>query len=123
MDGVTDRISLTIPADERFRSVPTLVLGGIGSRLDLPYERMDDLQLAVLSLLEAVDGNEATIDVVADDGSLSVRVGPLRPGSVEDPALGRVVSRLVDAVEPGTRDDAEWITVRMARLVEPDGAS
>lgn len=123
MDGMTDRILLTIPADERFRSVPTLVLGGIGSRLDLPYERMDDLQLAVLSLLEAVDGDEATLDVVADDGFLSVRVGPLRPGSAEDPALGRVVSRLVDAVEPGTRDGAHWITVRVARLVEPDGAS
>lgn len=123
MDGMTDRILLTIPADERFRSVPTLVLGGIGSRLDLPYERMDDLQLAVLSLLEAVDGDEATLDVVADDGFLSVRVGPLRPGSAEDPALGRVVSRLVDAVEPGTRDGADWITVRVARLVEPDGAS
>lgn len=122
MDEVTDRILLTIPPDERFRSVPTLVLGGIGSRLDLPYERMDDLQLAVLSLLAAVDGDEATIDVAADDGFLSVRVGPLRPGSAEDAALGRVVSRLVDAVEPGTRNGAEWITVRMARLAEPDGA-
>ena len=42
-DAVTDMISLTIPTATRFRGVATLVLGGIGSRLDLPYERVDDL--------------------------------------------------------------------------------
>ena len=40
---MTDRIVLTIPAGARFRGVATLVLGGIGGRMDLPYERMDDL--------------------------------------------------------------------------------
>lgn len=120
---MTDRISLTIPADDRFRTVSTLVLGGIGSRLDLPYERMDDLQLAVLSLLEAVDGEEATLDVAAEDGLLSVTVGPLRPGSADDAALERVVSPLVDGVAPETREGADWITVRMARLVEPAGSA
>ena len=48
-----DRVVLTIPAEPRFRSVATLVVGGIGSRADLPYERADDLQLAVLSALDA----------------------------------------------------------------------
>ena len=53
---VTDRIVLTMPTDVRLRSVATLVLGGVGSRLDLPFEKTDDLQLAVLSALEAADG-------------------------------------------------------------------
>ena len=53
---VSDRIVLTVPAGARFRSVATLVLGGIGGRADLPYERMDDLQLAVLSILDSTDG-------------------------------------------------------------------
>lgn len=122
-EEVTDKISITVPTGDRFRSVPALVLGGIGSRLDLPYERMDDLQLAVLSLLESVDGDEATLDVAAEDGLLSVAVGPLRSGSAEDAALGRVVSLLVDSVVSGTRDGADWITVRVSRRAEPDGVS
>ena len=111
---VSDRIVLTIPADGRYRAVSTLVLGGIGTRLDLPYERMDDLQLAILSLLDAVEGDEATVDVDTAEGDLAITVGPLRPGSAEDTALERVVSRLVDGVDPETRDGADWITVHLA---------
>jgi hypothetical protein len=113
-DGTMDRISITLPADGRFRAVSTLVLGGIGSRLDLPYERMDDLQLAILSLLDAVDGDEATVDVDAGAGGLEITVGPLRAGAAEDEGLERVVSRLVDELDPETRDGSEWMTVRLA---------
>ncbi len=119
LDGSIDTITLTLPADDRFRAVPTLVLGGIGTRFDLPYERMDDLQLAILSLLEAVEGEEATVSVVAGEGSLAVSVGPLRPGSSSDRGLKRVVSRLVDGVDSATRDGAEWMTVRLAKPDEP----
>ena len=112
---MTDTISLTIPLDEGLRPVSTLVLGGIGSRLDLPYERMDDLQLAVLSLLDAVEGDEATVRVEAGDGELSVTVGPLRAGSGGDDGLRRVVSRLVDTLDTEARDDADWMTVGMSR--------
>lgn len=116
---MADRISITIPADRRFRQVSTLVLGGVGTRLDLPYERMDDLQLAVLSLLDAVTGDEAVLELEAGDGAVSVKVGPLRSGSATDAALERVVTPLVDGVEPSTRDGAEWITVRLAQAGSP----
>lgn len=112
---MTDRIVLTIPLDERFRSVSTLVLGGIGSRLDLSYERMDDLQLAVLSLLDAAEGSEATLDVEAEDGAVSVTVGPLRRGSGEDAGLRRVVSRLVDELRAGEREGSECVTLVVSR--------
>jgi len=112
---VVDRISLTIPADERFRPVSTLVLGGVGTRLDLSFERMDDLQLALLSLLEAVDGQEATVEIVADDGALAVKVGPLRTGTGGDAGLERVVSRLVDARDIESLDGKEWMTLTVAR--------
>jgi hypothetical protein len=115
-DAVTDRITLTIPADGRFRAVPTLVLGGIGTRLDLPYEKMDDLQLAILSMLDAVDGDEATLDVDAGEGGVAITIGPLRPGSANDAGLERVVSRLVDEIAGTTRDGAEWMTIRLARV-------
>jgi hypothetical protein len=114
-DTVTDTISLTIPTATRFRGVATLVLGGIGSRLDLPYERVDDLQLAVLSVLEASGDDRVTVEVEAEDAGLLVSVGPLADGSAADDALTRVLEPLVDSVEPSRRDDRVWLTLRLAR--------
>jgi hypothetical protein len=105
----SDRIVLTIPSDMRFRSVATLVLGGIGSRADLPFERTDDLQLAVLSALDESSGTDVTVEVERREGRLTVGVGPVRDGSGEDAALVRVLSRLVDEVAPERRDGAEWL--------------
>ena len=107
----SDRIVLTIPADARFRSVATLVLGGIGSRADLPFERTDDLQLAVLSALDASSGGDVTVEVETREGRLVVAVGPVRDGSGEDAGLVRVLSRLVDEVAQERRDGAEWLTL------------
>jgi hypothetical protein len=116
VDTVTERIVLTIPSERRFRGVATLVLGGVGSRLNLPYERMDDLQLALLSILDAVGGNEVSIEVKAEDRHVAVSVGPLAQGSGDDEGLARVLSKLVDGVEPGRRDSgAEWLTLTLAR--------
>jgi hypothetical protein len=109
IDG--DRIVLTIPSDARFRSVATLVLGGIGSRADLPFERTDDLQLAVLSALDASSGGDVTVEVHTQEGRLAVAVGPVRDGSGEDAGLVRVLSRLVDEVAHERRDGAEWLTL------------
>ena len=109
MDG--DRIVLTIPTDARFRSVATLVLGGIGSRADLPFERTDDLQLAVLSALDASSGGDVTVEVETRPGRLAVAVGPVRDGSGDDPGLVRVLSRLVDEVAQERRDGAQWLTL------------
>jgi hypothetical protein len=113
--GVSDRIVLTMPTDVRLRSVATLVLGGLGSRLELPFERTDDLQLAVLSTLEATDGDNITVEVDADEGGLRLAVGPVRAGSGDDDALMRVVSRLVDEVGHERRDGDEWLILRLAR--------
>lgn len=112
---MTDRIVLTIPADPRFRGVATLVVGGIGSRFDLPYERMDDLQLAVLSALDATDGGEVTLEVEADEQGLRLAVGPVRAGSGDDPGLRVVLARLVDEVESESRDGLEWLTLRVSK--------
>ena len=109
-----DRVVLTIPADARFRSVATLVVGGIGSRADLPYERTDDLQLAVLSALEAGASDEMTVEVDTSEGRLEIAVGPVRDGSGKDAGLARVLSRLVDDVATHHRDGAEWITLVVA---------
>jgi hypothetical protein len=112
---MTDQISLTIPLRSPYRGVATLVLGGIGSRLDLSYERMDDLQLAVLSVLDAGGDDEVTLDVEAEDARLSVTVGPLDAGTASDDALARVLERLVDSVEGTERDGRDWLTLGVKR--------
>ena len=117
---MTEKIVLTIPSERRFRGVATLVLGGVGSRLNLPYERMDDLQLALLSILDAAGGNEVSIEVEAEDRHVAVSVGPLVQGSGDDDGLDRVLSKLVDGVERGRRDSgAEWLTLMLARDASP----
>src|SRR5262245_56232967 len=45
--AVTDEITLTIPRDRALYSVAHLVLGGLGIRLNLTIEHLEDLQLAV----------------------------------------------------------------------------
>jgi hypothetical protein len=112
---MTDRIVLTMPTDARLSSVATLVLGGLGTRLDLPFERTDDLQLAILSALEATDDGDVTLEVDADESELRLAIGPLRAGSGGDEALMRVLSRLVDEVDQERRDGDEWLTLRLAR--------
>lgn len=112
---VSDRIVLTMPTETRFRSVATLVLGGIGSRLDFPYERTDDLQLAVLSALDASDDETVTLEVDADERGLRLALGPVRDGSWEDDGLIRVLSRLVDDVAHESRDGGQWLTLGVTR--------
>jgi hypothetical protein len=118
--GMADRIVLTLPAAPRLRGVATLVLGGVGSRLDLPYEKVDDLQLAVLSVMAASDLDTITIEVEIDDEQVDVSVGPLPEGGASDRGLRSVVEQLMDRVELSERDgrtgDAEeWITLRLRR--------
>lgn len=112
---MSDQISLTIPSRTAFTGVATLVLGGIGSRLDLSYERMDDLQLAVLSVLEARGDDEVTVEVEAAQERVSVSVGPLVEGTGSDGGLTRVLDPLVDSVQTVRRDGREWLMLQLER--------
>lgn len=119
---VTDTILLTFPSKAAFRGVPSLVLGGVGSRLDLSFERMDDLQLAVLSMLDASAGEDASVEIVAEDARLGVSVGPLDAGAGDDKGLELVLRRLTDGVEPQNRDGDVWLKVFVVRPpAQPDG--
>jgi len=117
-DRTNDRVVLTLPGDDSLNEVATLVLGGVGTRLDLPYERLDDLQLAVVSALGGGEAATVTLEIDIDEEVLSVTVTPVPAGSVSDPGLHRVLSRLVDSVEAGVdeRSQAEaWMTLRVRR--------
>ena len=117
-------IDLETPGERDWDSVIRLVLGGIADRLNLGFEQLDDLQLAVERLLvEAGTGERVRLSIELTESGLITRVGPLREDVMaaalrgEEEASGglglrRVLSTVVDAyaVEPS---GAGHLTVRL----------
>ena len=96
-DTPTDTVIVEFPATEGYRGVGRLVLGGLASRFELPVDRVEDLLLAVESVLvHGIEGDIVRLTVDAGDEALRVRLGPLADGGVNDPALERVLRPLVD---------------------------
>lgn len=114
-DARGDRISLTVPSTDGYRGVVSLVTGGVGGRLELPYEQTDDLQLAILAALESAADDAVTVELVVEDEALHVAVGPLADGAGEDAGLLRILRPLVDSVEATHRDGREWLALRLSR--------
>jgi len=121
---LTDEVRLTIPAEEDFRGVVHLVLGGLAVRLDLTFEVLEDLQLAVESLLERRDDErDVTIAVVLEPGELRTSIGPFEDGIAGDLArdengfgLRRVLTTVCDRFELVERDGERW--VELSKQVE-----
>jgi serine/threonine-protein kinase RsbW len=112
-----DEISLTLPADDAFDRVAHLVIGGLAARLDLTFENLEDLELALDALLERrpADG-DVTVRLRLLDGELQTTVGPfatvrteLERGGVESLNLSRILSAVCDSVEIAERDGGEWV--------------
>jgi hypothetical protein len=112
-----DEIRLTLPADEAFHGVAHLVLGGLAVRLNLTFESLEDLELALDALLERAQGDkEITVRVRVLDGELQTLVGPfasvraeLENGGGETLNLSRILRAVCDGVEISDRDGAEWV--------------
>ena len=118
---MSDQILLTLPRERPFFGIAHLVLGGLAVRLDLTFETLEDLQLALENLLgEAKVGGELTLSVQVDGDVLRASVGPftseelawLGAGAAPgDATLGRVLDTVVDDVQIGERDGASWVDV------------
>lgn len=90
----------------------SLVTGGVAGRLGYSVERIDDLQLALSSVLAAgTDGGDLAVEFAANDGLLRLRVGPLHAGVGDDPNLLRIVKPLVDEVTSEPSDEGEWLVL------------
>jgi anti-sigma regulatory factor (Ser/Thr protein kinase) len=108
---------LTLPADEAFHRVAHLVLGGLAVRLDLTYERLEDLELAVDALLERqADGQDVTLVVRVLDGALQTSIGPLasvreelQHGRDDAVDLRRILGTVCDNVEIVDRNGGQWV--------------
>jgi anti-sigma regulatory factor (Ser/Thr protein kinase) len=71
---------LTLPAEDAFRRVAHLVLGGLAVRLDLTYENLEDIELALDTLLERSDeAGDVTVRVRIEGDELRTLIGPLGP--------------------------------------------
>jgi anti-sigma regulatory factor (Ser/Thr protein kinase) len=120
-----DEITLTLPAEEDFRRVAHLVIGGLAVRLDLTWETLEDLQLALDGVLERRDEEgEVTVSVRVDAGELHTLVGPfsedaLRELEHDDGGLGlrRILETTCDRIDLSDRGGARWVelTKRVAR--------
>lgn len=100
--------TLTLPIPG-FDTVARSVAGSVAAELDLPFERIDDLQLAVEVILRSkvLRGPAATISFAVEDRDLVVTIEGLegvagdrlsRP-VVDGMVLGDTLARLVDAVD------------------------
>ena len=112
---MTDTILLTVPSGLRGAGVIALVLGGLGSRLDLPVDRIDELALASATLAPSVQAEALELEADVLDDRLVVRIGPLEDGTAADASLRRVVDALVDNVAGIRRGDHEWLELELIR--------
>jgi anti-sigma regulatory factor (Ser/Thr protein kinase) len=124
---VTDEITLTLPRDADFHRVAHLVLGGLAVRMDLTVENLEDLQIALDSILgrSELEAGAVTVRMVIRDGALETRVGPL-PANVlneiereqeHELSLRRVLESTVDDVH------VDGDTVRLTKKVAAGGVS
>ena len=124
---MTDEITLTIPRDADFHRVAHLVLGGLAVRMDLTVENLEDLQIALDSILgrsELEDG-DITVRMALRDGALETRVGPLPRDLLDEIereqdhelSLRRVLESTVDDVH------VDGDSVRLTKKVAVGGVS
>jgi hypothetical protein len=124
-----DEIRLTLPADDAFHGVAHLVLGGLAVRLNLTFENLEDLELALDSLFERTSaGDQVTLRVLVGDGELRTIVGPfssLRADFEQGTAdlnLRRILDAVCDSVAIEDRDGSEWVELTK-RVKTADGDS
>jgi hypothetical protein len=115
-----DEIALTLPADEAFSGVAHLVLGGLAVRLDLTVEILEDLELALDTLLDRSESafeDEVTIQVRVGETEVQTVVGPFHDdirkelerdgGDVLD--LPRILRTVCEGVEVTEREGGQWV--------------
>ena len=125
-----ERVELDAPLGPAWSPVIRLVIGGIAARLQLGFDDLDDLQLAVERLLaEAAAQDTVHIAFELRESGVRASIGPLRERPIStalqgpDPpgdelALGRILETVVDSFGIEAVDGDELV-VRLDKLVRP----
>jgi hypothetical protein len=102
-------VTIELPTYD-YVGVARLVAAGVATRLDLPFDAVDDLQLALETVLRSAFASEdrAVIGIASNGLTLSVSVGPVAPSVLKqrlhdrdalgDMDVGAMLGRLVDGV-------------------------
>ena len=114
---MTDVVTLQLPRERDYFGVAHLVLGGLGARLDLTYDVLEDMTTAIDELLnrrESSDDVTLTVTIEADAivatvGPFGGRVADELHASDEGLGLRRVLETVVDKVDIRERDGAQWV--------------
>ena len=114
---MSDEITLVVPAQEDFRSIVHLVIGGLAVRLDLTMDALEDLQVALDALLvRRDDEGDVVVRVVFDEQVLRATVGPLPSAILEDIerdgnelGLRRVLETVCETFELEERNGEAWV--------------
>jgi anti-sigma regulatory factor (Ser/Thr protein kinase) len=116
-----DQVTLRLPRERSFFSVASLVVGGLAVRLNLNFDELENLQVAVGELLEQHESDkEITIGVRMVDGVMEVELGPfddsltkeLERGDGAEVGLRRVLETVMDGVDVTERDGRPWVELR-----------
>ena len=117
---MADEITLTIPRDPEFRRVASYVVGGLAARLNLTVESLEDIQLALDSLLARAEGpdGEITLQMTVHADALVTRVGPLGPRVIDElerePGDGLDIRRVLDSTVDEVLVDGDWAVLTKA---------
>ncbi|MCW2921501.1 MAG: hypothetical protein JWL76_1375 [Thermoleophilia bacterium] len=129
---MSDTVALSFPRDSRYYAVARLVVGGMAAPLQMSYDALDDLQLAISSLLDheelatqgaTADGlGDVQLRLEVDEHQLVAGLGAFATGSLDrafqrsaeqggEMGLQRLLDTIVDDVSVGAEDDGEWVTL------------
>ena len=133
---MTQAIELRIPNERPFHGVARLVVGGLAARHNLSYEALEDLQLALVTILEGdaySTAAEIRVELEVTDEAIAVAIGPLNGEAVRadleqssdgDLGLGRLLGTLVEDAGVEAREDGDWLRLsKRVRGIKPAGTN
>jgi hypothetical protein len=130
-----NEFSIRIPRERPFSAVAGFVVGGIASRHDLTLDALDDLRLALDSLLERdedaaeLDGDVSILLRVTPD-AIETSVGPIGDRTVDELeqeagselGLRRLLETLVDHIAVRDGDGGSWVELHKRYVLASEAA-
>ncbi len=133
---MTQAIELRIPNERPFHGVARLVVGGLAARHNLSYEALEDLQLALVTVLEGdvySTAAEIRVELEVTDEAIAMAIGPLNGEAVRadleqssdgNLGLGRLLGTLVEDAGVEAREDGDWLRLsKRVRGIKPAGTN
>jgi len=133
---VTQAIELRIPNERPFHGVARLVVGGLAARHNLSYEALEDLQLALVTILEGdaySTADEIRVELEVTAEAVAMAIGPLNGDAVRadlqnssegELGLGRLLGTLVEDAGVEGREGGDWLCLsKRVRGIKPAGTN